>query len=211
MSRWRSSKDPLHLRAAQIEIAILEPNLLAGQLLAPRLKRRIDALVEDRHLLAANFDLAGGQLGVDGSLRPRRDLARDGDHEFRPKRTGDLAICVAPFRVKDDLRLAVSVAEIDEQHSLVIAGLIDPAANRHRLPGMSRPQLAASMRSNQFKAPNRLKLANQRSGIEKQHSKRRRYSTTSFAKSFGAGGNCGSIFCSVSWTIRLTIRLRYHL
>ena len=66
---------PLHLRPAEIEVAMLQPQVFARQVLLAGLKRRREALVEHRQPLGAKLDLAGAQLRVDRSLGPRRDLA----------------------------------------------------------------------------------------------------------------------------------------
>jgi hypothetical protein len=46
-------------------------------------------------------------------------------------------------RIEDHLYFAIAVAEIDEDQSAVIAAAVDPAADRHCLVYLFRPQLAA--------------------------------------------------------------------
>ena len=89
------------------------------------------------------LDLAGAELGVDGSLGPRSDLSADQHHKLRSQRFCRLERLIAPFRGKDHLRLAVAVAEVDEQHAAVVAVGIDPAAERDLLPDMFQTQFAA--------------------------------------------------------------------
>ena len=60
---------------------------------------------------------------------------------------------VAAFRGENDLRLAVAVAKIDEQHAAMVAIGIDPAAQGDLLADVFRAQFAASMSPQQVKAP----------------------------------------------------------
>ena len=136
---------PLHFRPAQVDVAVLQPEVFARQVLAGRLERRVEALVEDLHLLGADFDFAGGELGVDGAFGPWATLPLDQHHEFRPQRLGRLQGLVAAFRGKNHLRLAVAVAQIDEQHAAVVAVGIDPAAKRNLLADVVRTQFATGM------------------------------------------------------------------
>ena len=66
----------LHRRPAQIEIAVLEPQILAGQFCAAGLERRRQALVEHFQPLGPQLDFAGGQLGIDGPFGPMRPRGR---------------------------------------------------------------------------------------------------------------------------------------
>ena len=76
---------PLHLGPPQIEIAILQPQVLAGQLHRRREERGVVALVEQLQLLRPQLDLARVELGVGRALGPMGDLARDADHVLGPQ------------------------------------------------------------------------------------------------------------------------------
>ena len=116
MIRCRSSIVALHLRPPQVEIAILEPQVLAGQLLAARLKRRREALVEQRPASSARTSISPvASFGLAVPSGRWRHLAGDRDHELAPQRAGQLLVLGAALGPEDDLRLAVAVAQVDEQ------------------------------------------------------------------------------------------------
>ena len=144
---------PLHLRPPQIDVAILQPDVLARQVLARRLERRSEAPVEHFQVLGAEFDLARVELGVDGSLGPPGDLAAHQHDVLRPQRFGRLQGLVAAFRGENHLGLAVAVAEIDEQHAAMVAVRVDPAAKGHLLPDVVQTQFAAGMSPQQVEVP----------------------------------------------------------
>ena len=67
-------------------------------------------------------------LGLTVPSGRRATLPVDRQHVFAADGFGQLQILGAAFRAKHDLRLAVAVAQVDEQHAAVIAVGIDPAA-----------------------------------------------------------------------------------
>ena len=82
----------LHLGPAQVEIAIFEPQVFARQLLAAGLKRRRQALVQHLQLRGPNLDLAGRELGVDGSFGPRATLPVTEMTNSLPQRAGQFLV-----------------------------------------------------------------------------------------------------------------------
>jgi hypothetical protein len=57
---------PLQLRAAQVEIAILEPRFLRHRLIVGDMKWRRSRFVQHAQIARAHFDFAGRQAQVDG-------------------------------------------------------------------------------------------------------------------------------------------------
>ena len=142
MIRCRSSSVCCISGAAQIEIAILEPQILVGQILAAGLQRRSQALVEHFEPIGPDLDLAGRQLGVDAFLPGRRATRPvDADHEFAAQRAGQSRLAGPHSGPNDDLGLAVAVAQIDEQGAAMIAVAVDPAAEGDRLADVRRPAI----------------------------------------------------------------------
>ena len=139
--------------AAKIQIAVLQAKILAGQVLLAGLERRRQAPVENLDPLGANFDLAGPQFRVGGPLGTRRYFARHGNHEFATERSGQFEILLAALRREDDLRSAVSVAKVDEQHAAVVAIGIDPAAQGDFFADMALLQFAACVGAKQRSIP----------------------------------------------------------
>ena len=118
----------LHLGPAEVDVAVLQPHVFAGQFLGRRLEWRRQAAVEDLDMLGPNLDRAGVQLGIHGPLRPRRHLAAAPAPHTPTAASGPVQSSPAGFRGKDHLGFAVAVAQVDEQHAAVVAIGIDPAA-----------------------------------------------------------------------------------
>ena len=132
---------------------MLQPQVFAGQFLGRRLERRRQAAVENLQMLGPQFDLAGGEFRVDGSLGPRRDLAPHQHDELRSQRFCGLQGFVAAFRGKHHLGLAIAVADVDKQHAAMVAVGIDPAAQGHLLSDVVQTQFAARMSPQQVSIP----------------------------------------------------------
>jgi hypothetical protein len=75
-----------HLRAAQVEIAIAQPQVLAGRLVM--VERRRLAAIEHREAARHELDLAGRQRRVCGALGAPADYAGDLQHELRADALG---------------------------------------------------------------------------------------------------------------------------
>ena len=125
----------LHLRAAQIEIAVLQAHVLARKLVlglvlerGGHLERQGVGLGEHLEILDDDLDLASGQMRVLIAVRAQADLAGDLDDEFAAQRTRDFLI------IDDDLHETGVVTQIDERHTAVVATTIDPTGERDLLP-----------------------------------------------------------------------------
>ena len=133
----------LHSGAAQVQISILQSNVFAGQFRNARINRRLIAFVEKRHLSRTDFDFSGRHVRVRLTNGSSANLARylnDVLH-FQPSRQFEQVF--ARFRGKCRLSNPVSVSEVDENQSALIANSVDPTANRYFLSNMFRPQGAA--------------------------------------------------------------------
>ena len=87
----------LHLRPAQVEIAILQPQVFARQFLAAGLKRRRRLLLSSSSFVGADLDLAGRQLGIDRPFGPAGDLAGHANHVLGAQRAGRAPEFPAPL------------------------------------------------------------------------------------------------------------------
>ena len=72
----------LHLRAAQVDHAVLQPHVLA-QVLLVELEGRRERGIEQLDVLGQHLDLAAGEVGVDRALGPRAHPALDLDARIR--------------------------------------------------------------------------------------------------------------------------------
>jgi hypothetical protein len=82
-----------------------------------------------------------------------RDDSRHLDDIFRPEFFGLRDGFRAAVRVDDDLRDAVTVAEVEKHPRPVIAAGIDPATQGDGLADMFGPQLAAGMGTQHARTP----------------------------------------------------------
>ncbi len=143
----------LHLLPPQVDVAVLQPQVLAGQIDAAGLERRRGALVQNLDMTDPKLDLAGLQLGIHGALGPPGNLAADQDYVLRAQGLGLLQGFVAAFRREDGLCLSVTIAKIDEQLPAVVPIGIDPAAEGDLLTDVVRTKFAASMSPQQSGNP----------------------------------------------------------
>jgi hypothetical protein len=68
-----------------------------------------------------DFDLAGGQVGIDGAFGAVIDDALDGDDVFGADGLGQTVGLGVGLRVEDQLGEAFAVSEIDEDDAAVVA------------------------------------------------------------------------------------------
>jgi hypothetical protein len=132
----------------QIEIAVLQAQVLARQLLAGKLgdrEGRSRTAVEDLHLLRLDLDVAGRQLWVVLARQAFADLPLDGQDEFGANLLGRLEqmrmVCL-----EDDLGDAIAIAEVDEHLIVVAAVRVDPAVEYDRVADVTLAQFTAIVR-----------------------------------------------------------------
>ena len=131
--------------AAQIEKAVLEADFLRIFLIAEHRHRQLVRLAQHLDLAGEDFDRAGRQFGVLGPAGTPAHLAVDAHDPLGAQRLG--ALEGRRIRVGHDLRQAVMVAQIDEQHAAVIAHTMHPAGEPHGLADVAVAQSAAGMGS----------------------------------------------------------------
>ena len=119
----------LHLRAAQVEITVLEADHLVHINAVLDVERRRLRRIEDAQLGADDLDLARLDVRVDRLFAARADLAADGDAELVAQ---GLCLVERSFvhgsLVEYDLDEARAVAHVDEDQSAVVTTAGDPAA-----------------------------------------------------------------------------------
>src|SRR5262249_60014191 len=93
-----------------------------------------------------DLDLPGLHLGVHvGS--PAGDLAPDADAPLQPEAPRQLVRLGVDVRLEDHLGQPVAIAEIDEHCAAVVAAILDPAEEDHRLSDIPGGELAAGVRA----------------------------------------------------------------
>ncbi len=129
--------------AAQIEEAILEPNLLGIVLLAEHRHRQLGGRPEHLDFADIDFDQAGRQLGVLRAGRAHPHLAVDAHHPFGAEFLDVLE--GRAVRVGHHLGQAIMVAQIDEQHAAMVANAVAPAGKPHVLADVALAKRAAGV------------------------------------------------------------------
>ena len=116
-----------HFRAAQIEIAIGQAQILVGYALINRERQRF-GLVEDFDFIGHDFDSPGGEPGILRSGQTRSHLAGDFNHILAPQvvRTGRHIGMF--FRPENNLGNSLPIAEVNKDHAAMVPAGIDPAA-----------------------------------------------------------------------------------
>src|SRR6185503_7008740 len=131
----------------EIEVAVPKPEILGGGVHPLDRKRGRLALVQDREAVGLHLDAAGRQFLVlasggaleHGPLDQNDPLAPDGARALH-------GLGIEPLRPKYDLRDAVSVAEIQEEHAPVVAHPMRPPHEHDPAPRVFRPRIAAPVR-----------------------------------------------------------------
>ena len=137
----------LHRRPPQVEPAVGEPDFLAGELRGPRLEDRRLGLIEDLEIAADDLDRPGDELGVRRSFGAGADGAADEHDPFRADGAGGGERGGRALGADHDLRPSPAVAEVEEDHPLVVADAVDPPAQRHFPTEIVRSQLTAGVTS----------------------------------------------------------------
>jgi len=141
----------LKLGTPQIEMAILEAELLGGQLftLAARDRnRRRFRRSHDAQRCGVHLDITSRELGVAHGRRTGDDLALDEQDGLGPHRLrAGHEIGRGPGRPDCDLYQSVAIAEIEKDDSSEVAAAVDPAPQPNPLPHVLFPQRAAAVGS----------------------------------------------------------------
>ena len=135
----------LHLRASQVEIAILEPHFFVGDCLFGRRKRWKLRVVQDQQVRRGDFDFAGDHFRVDRIGAAQADLADRGDDVFRAHVLGFGMAFGRKVLIQHNLRNAVAIAQVEEDEVAVIAPAIHPTHQRDGLAGVGGAQFAAGV------------------------------------------------------------------
>ena len=140
-----------HLRPAQIEVAIFQAQFLvhlARHFRVVHRERQHVGHVEHFELLHHHFDFAGGDFGIVRAVRALADLAGDADDAFAAQRRGALEKFLGQIgRIKNSLRAAFAVADVNEDEAAEVAPGMDPAGQGDDLPDVRRAQFVAMMRA----------------------------------------------------------------
>jgi len=133
----------VQLLATQVEEAVLEPDVFRIFLLAEHRQRQLGRRPQHFDLVDIDFDHAGRQLRIIGPIGAAAHLAVDPHHPFR----AELFHVLERRRVGVGHALgdAVMVAQIDEQHTTMVADTMTPAGKTGGLADVAVAERAACM------------------------------------------------------------------
>jgi hypothetical protein len=134
-----------HLGATQIEVAVLEAEVLLGFYSVLDQERWRFGSRHDRELGGDDLDVARGERGVPHPLGPFPHGARDAHHPLRAKVLCGRVRLGRFLGMEHDLHGTLTVAQIDEGDTAVIAATGDPAAEGHVGAGVLGAELAAGV------------------------------------------------------------------
>ena len=137
-----------HLLAPDVQVAVLDPDVLADVGAALDGERQRVGLAEHLDRLGDDLDRAGGQLRVLVPRRAQPHLAGHPDAELGAQVVRDCLVA-AP----DDLHDAARVAQVDEDHAAVVAPPRHPAGQDNPLPRVLRRAASRPRGSGSFWSP----------------------------------------------------------
>ena len=129
--------------AAQIEIAILEPQLFRHRLVVSWNGGVFD-LFSTSSSRASSSTSPVAQVRIDRARGPRAHAALDREHELAAQPLG-LGEHRRAVRIEHDLQQAFAVAQVDENHAAVIAAAVHPAGHANLAPDQRAIHLSAVM------------------------------------------------------------------
>ena len=135
----------LHLRAAQVDIAVLQAHFFVGQHgVGGREGQRL-AIVQQAQFVGDNLDLAGGEVFVDGTRIAQLHVPDDGNDKLRAYGVRLVVDLCAGVCRDHDLRDATAIAQVEEDEVAEIAPFVDPAHEHNFGAGVRGAQLATHM------------------------------------------------------------------
>ena len=138
----------LHGRTTQVQEAVLQTNILVGNV-AVKLERQNSRRIQHGERRCLHLNLARGKIGVRGinliSLKAAHHLTGHLNHGLHAQTFCLLRQIRVNLRVENNLGLAGTVAEVDENHTAVVAHGVHPANQCHYLVYMSGAELIARM------------------------------------------------------------------
>src|SRR6185437_4819099 len=135
----------LHGRVAEIEVAVLEPCLLADRFrrLIGQRERRGAGLVEQRQAGGPHLDLAGGQGGVGRLRAAAHHLAHNGNHVLGTQFAGAGVQGGILLLAENHLAQTGAVAQVQKQQGPQIAAAVYPGLQNDLAADVLRTQIAA--------------------------------------------------------------------
>ena len=133
----------VQLLATQVEEAVFEAGILGIFEIAEDRQRQFGRRTEHLDPCREDLDRTGRQIGVLGTGETGLDLAVNAHDPFR-------AQCLGigegrRIRIDHDLRHAVMVAQIDEEHAAMVADAMAPAGQAHVLADVALTERAAGV------------------------------------------------------------------
>ena len=133
-------------RAAQIEIAIRQPQIFVVNLGVDR-ERQIVRAIQDMQFVWDDLDIAGRQFRIFRARHSRRNRTGDLNHVFAAQTVRLFRHRSVLLRAKDNLGQTFAIAQIDEDDAAMIARDVHPAGERDLLADVDLAKRIAIVRA----------------------------------------------------------------
>ena len=144
-TRCRSAKVGLHLRASEIQVAILQPHFFIRNRFFRRRKGRYARVIQHQKLVGDQLHFACRHLRIDGAriAAPQRAF---GSHDiFWAHMLGLRVAFPREVLVQNDLSDSGAVAQVEKDEVAVVATAVDPTHQHDRLAGVFGAKLPTGM------------------------------------------------------------------
>ena len=135
-----------HLRTAQVQVAVAQTRVLGGIDAILDLEGRGLARVDHLDVGDKDLDLAGDHVGVRGVVRTMAHCTGDGDGPLGTDGLGGVErLGARKLRVERALRETLTVAQVDENETAVVAAVLHPTIQRDGSANVAGAQLATGV------------------------------------------------------------------
>ena len=138
----------LHLRAPQIQKAVLQAHGFRQHLVVHHERRRLRR-IENFQTGRQHFNFAAHQVGIDRAGGPLTHPAFDAHDKLIAQTVGDPE-CFRTVGVADDLHQTFTVAQVDKNNAAVITPPMHPAEQGHGLAKISAVDQPAVIAAHMF-------------------------------------------------------------
>ena len=135
-------------RTAEVQVAVLQAEVVVFLAFFVRVvngERRGEGGVQDFELVSLDFDFTRGELFVGVAFFAGVDLTSHVNNVFVTELFGSLQHVGVVVGVENDLGLAILVAEVNENHTTMVAAAIHPTGECYGLANIFLAKLAAVM------------------------------------------------------------------
>ncbi len=121
---------------------MLQADLFADLRVFIQLERGRVGRIKDIHFLSQYLDFAGRHVRIHGPLGPCTNQPRDPHYPLRPGTIGR-GKSLHSVGIDDDLKKTLTITQIEEDYTAVVAATVNPTANSDRITDVLAIEFAA--------------------------------------------------------------------